>query len=71
MDFAFCPDERSRGFVVAGDQSVDVGDEFWNAVQGRAVERFAGQNREQDFDLIEPGGMRWRGPCHVVEESAR
>jgi len=34
--------------------------EFWNALEGRAVERFAGQNREPDFDLVEPGRMRRR-----------
>src|SRR5664279_2812104 len=57
MDLAFCPDERPRGFIVAGDECVDVGDEFWNALEGRAVERFAGQDREPDFNLVEPGGM--------------
>src|SRR5664279_740180 len=57
MDLAVCPDERPRGFIVAGDECVDVGDEFWNALEGRAVERFAGQDREPDFNLVEPGGM--------------
>jgi hypothetical protein len=57
MNHAFCPNERSRGFIVAGDEGVDVGDEFWNALEGCAVERFAGQDREPDFNLVEPGRM--------------
>ena len=58
MDLRFCPDERRGGFVVVGDKGVDVLDEFWNAREGLPVERFFGEDREPDFDLVEPGGVR-------------
>ena len=31
VDLGFCPNERRGGFVVVGDEVVDVLDEFWNA----------------------------------------
>ena len=58
MDFAFCPDEGLGGFVVVGDEILDMGDEFWNTLEGGSVERLSREDREPDFDLVEPGGVR-------------
>jgi len=58
MDLAFCPDERSGGVVVVGDERFDMGDEFGDALKRGAVEGFSREDREPDFDLIEPGGVR-------------
>ncbi len=60
MDLAFCPDEWPGGFVVVGDERLDVGNEFWNTLERGAVERFSREDREPDFNLIEPGGVRRR-----------
>jgi hypothetical protein len=60
VDLGFCPNERRGGFVVVGDEGVDVLDEFWNARERLPVERFSGEDREPDFDLIEPRGVRRR-----------
>ena len=57
MDLGFGPDEGPGGLVVVGDEGVDVGDEFLNAGEGCALQRFPGQDREPDFDLAEPGGV--------------
>ena len=57
MDLGFGPDEGASALVVVGDEGVDVRDEFRNAGEGCAVERFAGEDGEPDFDLIEPGGV--------------
>jgi hypothetical protein len=32
VELAFSPDEWPRGLVVVGDERLDVGDEFWDAV---------------------------------------
>ncbi len=60
MDLGFCPEERSGGFVVVGDDDLDMSDEFGDALKRDAFERFCREDREPDFDLIEPGGMRRR-----------
>jgi hypothetical protein len=44
VDLAFRPDEGCGGFVVVGDERLDMGDEFWNALERRAVEGFASQD---------------------------
>ena len=41
VDFAFCPDEGLGGFVVVGDEILDMGDEFWNALERGSVERLS------------------------------
>ena len=58
MDFAFCPDEGLGGFIVVGDEILDMGDEFWNALERGSVERLSREDREPDFDLVEPRGVR-------------
>ena len=58
MDFAFCPDEGLGGFVVVGDEILDMGDEFWNTSERGSVERLSREDREPDFDLVKPGGVR-------------
>jgi hypothetical protein len=57
MNLAFCPDEGCGGLVVAGDEGVDMGDELGDACKGCARERLACEDREPDFDLVEPGSM--------------
>ncbi len=60
MDFGLCPDEGSGSLVVSSDEGVDVGDEVLDAGEGRAVKRLLGEDREPDFDLVEPGGVGGR-----------
>ena len=60
MDSAFSPDEGLGGFVVVGDEGLDMGDEFRDALERSSVEGFGGKDREPDFDLVEPGGVRRR-----------
>jgi hypothetical protein len=38
VDFAFCPDEGLGGFVMVGDEILDMGDELWNALERGSVE---------------------------------
>ena len=58
VNFAFCPDEGLGGFVIVGDEILDMGDEFWNALERGSVERLSREDREPDFDLVEPGSVR-------------
>jgi len=60
MDIGLCPEEGSCGLIVSFDESVDVGDEFFDAGERGAVERLRGEDREPDFDLIEPASVGWR-----------
>lgn len=60
MDFAFGPDERPCGIIVACDERLDMGDEFGNALERGAVQRFDREDREPGFDLIKPRGVRRR-----------
>ena len=57
MHLGFSPDEGLGGFVIVLDESVDVGLEFIDGLERCAVEGFAGENREPDFDLVQPGGV--------------
>lgn len=57
MDFGFGPDERLGGFVIVLDEGIDVGLEFINGLERCAVEGFAGEDREPDFDLVQPRRM--------------
>ncbi len=41
VNLGFCPDEESGGAVVVGDERLDMGDEFCDALERGAVERFA------------------------------
>ena len=54
MDLGFGPEEGASGVIVAFNESVDVGHEFFDAGEGGAVERPSGEDREPDFDLTEP-----------------
>ena len=56
MDLGFGPDERLSGFVVGFDEAVAVRPK----PQGGAVQRLGFQDREPDFDLVEPGSARRR-----------
>jgi len=42
VDFGFSPEEGPCGLIVLFDEGVDVGDEFFEAGEGRAVERLRG-----------------------------
>src|SRR5512137_2451832 len=60
MDFASGPDERPCRFIVACDERLDMGYKFGNALERGAVQRLAREDREPDFDLVEPRGVRRR-----------
>jgi hypothetical protein len=57
VNLGLCPDEGLGCLVVSFDEGVDVSDEFFDASEGRSVERLFGQDLEPDLDLIEPGGV--------------
>jgi hypothetical protein len=57
VDLGFGPDEGAGSLVVVGDEGVDVPDESFHDGEGLPVDRLAGQHREPDFDLVEPGGV--------------
>src|SRR5438874_2596317 len=60
MDFGFGPDERFGIFIVFGNEGIDVLAKFGNGGEGCILEGFSSQDREPDFDLVEPGGVRRR-----------
>ena len=60
MDLGFGPDERPSVFVVSLDESIDVLAELGDGSERGAVQRLSLQDREPDFDLVEPGGPRRR-----------
>jgi hypothetical protein len=54
------PDERLRAFVVALDEVLDRGDQFWDVVVDAAADLLLGQDREPDLDRCS-SGTRWSG----------
>src|SRR6266705_2625816 len=60
MDLGFGPDERFGIFIVVGNEGVDVLTKFGNRGEGCILEGFSSQDREPDFDLVEPRGVRRR-----------
>jgi hypothetical protein len=60
MDLGFGPNKRLGGFVVGIDERIDVPSKLFNRCEGCAVQGLALQDREPDFDLVEPGGPRRR-----------
>jgi hypothetical protein len=60
MDLGFGPDERFGIFIVVGNEGIDVLAKFGNGGEGCIPEGFSSQDREPDFDLVEPGGVRGR-----------
>ena len=63
MDLAFCPDEWPGGFVVVGDESLDMGDEFWNALERGSVERLSREDRDQISTWLSQEacvGVKWK-----------
>jgi hypothetical protein len=60
MDLGFGPNKRLGGFIVGIDESIDVLSKLFNRCEGCAVQGLAFQDREPDFDLVEPGGPRRR-----------
>jgi hypothetical protein len=60
VHFGLGPDERLGLGVVCLDEGIDVGHQLLPAVERYAGERFGGQDREPDFDLVESGRFCWR-----------
>jgi hypothetical protein len=60
MHLGFGPHEGCGIFIVVGDEGIDVIPELLDRGEGRALERFAVQDREPDFDLTESGSARRR-----------
>src|SRR5215217_6374902 len=60
------PLERLGGAIVVVDEGQDAGGEVVDGGEGAATEELARQDREPDFDLIEPGAVVRR----VVEDDA-
>ncbi len=54
MDSAFGPDERAGVLVVGADEAFDVGHQFSDTAERGSVQRLARQDREPDFDLVQP-----------------
>src|SRR3954468_3442643 len=52
------PFERSGGGVVVGDEGDELGDEVGAGDEVAVLEQAAGQDREEQFDLVQPGGVR-------------
>ena len=60
MDPGFGPDEWLGVLVVGFDEGIDVLAELGDGSERGAVQRLSLQDREPDFDLVEPGGPRRR-----------
>ena len=58
VDLCFGPNERLGAVIVVGDEGIDVLAKFGNRSEGCVLEGFSCQDREPDFNLIEPGGVR-------------
>ena len=54
MDDAFGPDEWASIVVIAADEAFDVGHQLGDTDKRSAVERLGCQDREPDFDLVQP-----------------
>jgi len=67
LDLALGPGERAGTLVVAGDEGIDMRLELIDTLEGRTAQRLCGQDREPNFDLVEPRRMG-RG---VVEVNPR
>ena len=66
MDLGFGPEEGASGVIVAFNESVDVGHEFFDAGEGGAVERPSGEDREPDFDLMRGSACSGNERCYGV-----
>jgi len=60
MDPGFGPDEWLGVLVVSFDEGIDMLAELRDGSERSAVQRLSLQDREPDFDLVEPGGPRRR-----------
>src|ERR1700757_579634 len=60
VNLGCCPFEWAGGLVGGFDESVDVGLEFVERIERGTSERFAGEDRKPDLDLVEPGCAGWR-----------
>src|SRR6187401_1455131 len=67
MDLGFRPSEWSGALVVGVDEGIDVLSQLLNRSEGGAAQGFSFQDREPDFDLVEPGGAcRCEVEMHVL-----
>ena len=60
MDLGFGPDEWLGVGIVGFNEVIDVLPELFDRGEGRVVEGLPLQDREPDFDLVEPGSPRRR-----------
>src|SRR5512139_3189345 len=60
MDLGFGPDERPSVFVISLDESIDMLPQLRDRSERGAMQRLSFQDREPDFDLVEPGRSRRR-----------
>jgi hypothetical protein len=67
MDPGFGPDEWLGVLVVSFDEGIDMLAQLRDGGERSAAQRLSLQDREPDFDLVEPGGPRRR----VVEMHIR
>ena len=56
MDDRLGPDEGCCVGIIGLDEGIDVLPELGNGGEGSAAQRLSGEDREPDFDLIEPRG---------------
>src|SRR5260370_14244983 len=57
VDLGFGAGEGTGGFIVAGDESIDVFPELADAGEARAPERGSAEDGEPALDLVEPRGV--------------
>src|ERR671919_596789 len=62
MDLDLAPRKGHRVLVVALDEGVDRLAQLGDRGEAGAIEGAAGEDREPDLDLVEPGGV---GRCEV------
>lgn len=60
MNLGLGPHEWLGVGIVGGDESVDMGHQFLAVAERSARKGFGRQDREPDFDLIEPRCLGWR-----------
>ncbi len=57
MNLGLGPDERLGVDIIGGDESADVGHQFFARIERGACECLGREDREPDFDLVEPGRL--------------
>ena len=60
MHFYFGPLKRCGGLVVGGDKSINGFPQLANTAKAGPAQGNPAQDAEPDFDLVQPGSVRWR-----------